>query len=284
VFPPQAQVRHRRRARADHQDLSPYRSPAAGQLPRCATRSTAAPRRSCPEPYPGIRGRQRSEPQTPRSASPRPVRVWASIGSPWKSSGRPDPKRSERLPASPWRAAETTVRWLAPALSLTHAGPSLSILNGEVNYDTTVTNIGQGLNPRSMTVSSAVPNGYQYLRFESARVCRWQQSGLGVAALAGGQLAQGAGDFPGATKQGDVPKLSPAVLFRGGLRTEKCVDTNRFHGPRSMGINGPQAVAVGGMSIPDHGQQSRRRSARQRGAQRHLLRRLGACAGCTRLT
>jgi len=139
---------------------------------------------------------------------------------------------------------ETTVEWLAPALSLTHAGPSLSILNGEVNYDTTVTNIGK-VESRSMTVSSAVPNGYQYLRSNPPAFVDGNNLVWALPLLPAGQSHKVQATFR-ATKQGTFRSCA-AVLSEEGLKDEKCVDTNVSTASLKVGITGPQAVAVGGI-------------------------------------
>src|SRR5262249_52227438 len=72
---------------------------------------------------------------------------------------------------------ETTVEWQAPPVALSQTAPPFAALGGGVVFTTTINNTGR-IESKSMTVTTQVPDGLQYIRstppaFGDARQLIW---------------------------------------------------------------------------------------------------------------
>jgi uncharacterized repeat protein (TIGR01451 family) len=137
---------------------------------------------------------------------------------------------------------ETSIEWLAPAISLSHTGPPNAAVNSEIVFATAVTSTGK-VESRSMTVTSMIPPGVQYL-------------GSNPPALQeGGRLTWTFGILPPgqshniqtryrATGQGQVQSCVD-VVTEEGLRDQKCATTVISIPALKVSIAGPATGTIG---------------------------------------
>ncbi len=139
---------------------------------------------------------------------------------------------------------DTTVEWLAPAVSLTHTGPALATVGQELTYTITVANSGK-VEARSMTVTNPVPPGLQYVRSEPPAV------------VSGGQLIWTLGRLPPGqahtiqavfrtTAVGTVNNCA-RVVTEENLRDERCAVTVVGQPGLKVSVSAP---ATGVVNVP----------------------------------
>ncbi len=123
----------------------------------------------------------------------------------------------------PIARGETTVEWLAPSVVLSHTGPPAAGLGQEAAFTTAVANTGK-VESRSMTVTSVVPDGFQYLRStppaftDGAKLLTWA-----LGTLPPGQTHTIQTVYR-ALKPGQITSCA-AVQTEEGFKDEKCFTT-----------------------------------------------------------
>ena len=116
------------------------------------------------------------------------------------------------------------------------------MLGSDVTYDTTVTNVGK-VECRSMTVTSGVPDGYQYLRSNPPAFVDGRNLVWAFPTLPAGQSHKVQATFT-TLRQGTFNTCA-SVLSEEGLKDEKCVTTTISTASLKVGVTGPQAAAIG---------------------------------------
>lgn len=117
---------------------------------------------------------------------------------------------------------ETFIDWIAPAIAMTHTGPAVAAFPSEITYTTQIVNTGK-VESRSMTVTSQVPDGLQYVRavppaFQEGSALTWT-----FGTLAPGQAHTLQTTYR-TLRQGQV-ESRVAVVTEEGLRDEKSAVT-----------------------------------------------------------
>ena len=81
---------------------------------------------------------------------------------------------------------ETTIEWLAPAVSLTKTGPAAAAVNQDIPYTITVANTGR-IESRSMTVRDLIPQGLIYVSSQPPAIQEGRQLTWTLGLLPPGQ-------------------------------------------------------------------------------------------------
>jgi uncharacterized repeat protein (TIGR01451 family) len=137
---------------------------------------------------------------------------------------------------------ETTIEWLAPAIALAHTGPPNVAVNQEMQFTTTINNTGR-IESRSMTVTSQIPDGVQFVRAQPPAILEGRQLTWTFGALQAGQ-AHTIQTLYKALRPGPVTSCA-AVVTEEGLKDEKCHTTQVTQPGLKVAITGPQGAAVG---------------------------------------
>jgi uncharacterized repeat protein (TIGR01451 family) len=153
----------------------------------------------------------------------------------------PDPNTPAGSAVSIGRG-ETSIEWLAPAASLSHTGPATANVGSEVTYDTTVNNVGK-VESRSMTITSPVAEGLQYLRSQPPAFVDGRNLVWTLGALPPGQAHKVQATFK-TLQQGQITSCA-SVATEEGLKDQKCTTTNVVSAALKVGISGPQTAMVG---------------------------------------
>jgi len=137
---------------------------------------------------------------------------------------------------------ETTVEWQAPAVALNQTAPPFAALGGEVVFTTTINNTGR-IESKSMTVTTPVPDGLQYIRstppaFGDARQLIWT---LGVLPPGQSHVIQ---TTYKTLKPGPITCCAD-LKTEEGFKDEKCATTQVTTPGLKVTINGPTGGAVG---------------------------------------
>ncbi|HYT88088.1 MAG TPA: hypothetical protein VEL76_05165 [Gemmataceae bacterium] len=137
---------------------------------------------------------------------------------------------------------ETSVEWLAPAITMTHTAPPFAGVNQEVPFTISITNSGK-IETRSMTVMNVVPDGLVYTRSDPPAVVN------------GPQLIWTLGRLPpGATHTINVAyrttRLGPVtsraeVVTEEGLKDTKDAVTQVTQPGLKVSISGPTGGIIG---------------------------------------
>ncbi len=137
---------------------------------------------------------------------------------------------------------ETSVEWLAPAVSLAHTAPPSAVLGSEVPITSTVSNVGK-IESRSLTLTSPIPEGLQYLRSQPPAFVDGRNLTWTFGLLPAGQAHTVQAVFK-ALRPGLVTS-SAVVVTEEGLRDEKQATTTITTAALKVAISGPPAGAVG---------------------------------------
>ncbi len=137
---------------------------------------------------------------------------------------------------------ETTVEWLAPAVSLAHTAPPSAVLGGEVAVTSTITNVGK-VESRSMTLTSSMPEGLQYIRSQPPAFVDGRNLTWTFGQLPAGQAHTVQTVFK-ALRPGQVVS-NAAVVTEEGLRDEKQTTITITTAALKVAITGPPTGAVG---------------------------------------
>ena len=137
---------------------------------------------------------------------------------------------------------ETTIEWLAPNVTLGHAGPSLAVLGQEVVYASTITNSGR-IESKSMTVTSQIPDGLQYARSQPPAFVDGKQLVWTLGTLPPGQANQVQAVFRTA-RPGPVTSCA-ALATEEGQKDEKCVTTQVTTASLRVSLSAPSTGMVG---------------------------------------
>jgi uncharacterized repeat protein (TIGR01451 family) len=139
---------------------------------------------------------------------------------------------------------ETTVEWLAPAITLSHTGPANAPVNSEITFATAVTNVGK-VESRSMTVTSMIPPGVQYLGSTPPALQEGGRLTWTFGILQPGQSHNIQTRYR-AGGQGQVQSCVD-VVTEEGLRDQKCATTIISIPALKVGITGPATGGVGAL-------------------------------------
>jgi uncharacterized repeat protein (TIGR01451 family) len=137
---------------------------------------------------------------------------------------------------------ETSVEWLAPAVTLTHEAPPTAAVGQEIAFTTRVSNTGQ-TESKSMTVTNVMPDGLRYVR------------SVPPAVVEGKQLIWTLGLLPpnqSHTVQAFYQTLAPgtatsvaAVQTEEGLRDEKRATTEITRPQLKVTLDAPTTGVAG---------------------------------------
>lgn len=141
----------------------------------------------------------------------------------------------------PIAKGETTVEWLAPSVALTHTGPPGAALGQEAAFSTTILNNGK-VESRSMTVTSVIPDGLQYLRstppaFTDGKLLTWA-----LGTLPPGQTHSIQAVYR-TLKPGPITSCA-SVQTEEGYKDEKCFTTQVTAPGLKMTITAPPTGTV----------------------------------------
>lgn len=137
---------------------------------------------------------------------------------------------------------ETTIEWLAPAVALTHTGPETAGLGQDMEFTTTINNTGR-VESRSMTVTSQVPDGVQFVRSAPPAIQEGRQLTWTLGVLPPGQTHTVQTVYK-ALRPGPVTSCA-AVVTEEGLRDEKCHTTQVTTPALKVALTAPPSAAVG---------------------------------------
>ncbi len=138
---------------------------------------------------------------------------------------------------------ETAIEWLAPNVTLTHAGPPSAVLGQDVVFATAINNSGR-IESKSMTVTSAIPDGLQYLRAQPpAAVLDGKQLVWTLGTLPPGQTHQIQAVFK-TLRPGPVTSCV-ALATEEGQKDEKCVTTQVTTASLRVTLTAPPTGMVG---------------------------------------
>ena len=137
---------------------------------------------------------------------------------------------------------ETTVEWLAPNVALTHAGPPMVVLGQEVVFTTAINNAGR-IESRSMTVSSQIPEGVQFVRSQPQAFLDGKQLIWTLGTLPPGQAHQIQAVYK-TLRPGPVTSCA-ALATEEGQKDEKCATTQVTTASLRVGLTAPATGMVG---------------------------------------
>ncbi len=139
---------------------------------------------------------------------------------------------------------ETWVEWLAPAIALSHTGPANAPLGSELTYTTAIQNIGK-IESRTMTVTSQVPDGLQYLGSTPPALQEGNQLSWALGTLPPGQTHTLQTRYR-SLKQGPVQSCA-TVVTEEGLRDTKCATTTIAVPALKVSITAPAGAGLGAL-------------------------------------
>jgi uncharacterized repeat protein (TIGR01451 family) len=137
---------------------------------------------------------------------------------------------------------ETTVEWLAPQVALTQTGPASAIVGQEVAYTTAISNSGR-VESRSMTVTTPIPDGVQYVRSQPPAFSDGKQLVWTLGTLQPNQTETLQAFFK-ALRQGEV-SCCAMVVTEEGLRDTKCAKTQVTAPGLKVSLSGPASASIG---------------------------------------
>ncbi|MCI0743456.1 MAG: hypothetical protein L0Y72_30890 [Gemmataceae bacterium] len=137
---------------------------------------------------------------------------------------------------------ETTIEWLAPNVSLNHAGPAIAVLGEDVTYTTSIANNGR-IESRSMTVTSPLPDGLQYVRSQPPAFNDGKQLVWTLGSLPPGQAHQVQAVYR-TLRQGQVTHCAQ-LATEEGQKDEKCVTTQVSTASIRVTVAAPPTGVVG---------------------------------------
>jgi uncharacterized repeat protein (TIGR01451 family) len=140
---------------------------------------------------------------------------------------------------------ETTMEWLAPGAALTLTGPNNAGVGQEVPYTITVNNTGK-VASRSMTVTSLIPDNFEYVRSTPPAVVEGRQLTWTLGTLGPAQAHTVQPVFR-ATRVGPAT-VAASVVTEEGIRDSKQILTQITAPALKINMTGP-ATGVIGMPI-----------------------------------
>jgi uncharacterized repeat protein (TIGR01451 family) len=139
---------------------------------------------------------------------------------------------------------ETTIEWLAPAVSLTQVGPPAVGIGQEAAFTTNVQNTGR-VESKSMTVSSDVPDGLQYLRSQPPAIVNGPHLIWTMGTLPAGQTHSIQTVYR-AVREGTL-RVCATVVTEEGLKDQKCADLQVTKPALKVTLSAPP---TSGVSVP----------------------------------
>jgi uncharacterized repeat protein (TIGR01451 family) len=137
---------------------------------------------------------------------------------------------------------ETSIEWLAPNVTLSHTGPPMVLLGQEVVFATTISNAGR-IESKSMTVTSQIPEGVQYVRSQPPAFSDGKQLVWTLGTLPPGQAHQIQAVFK-TLRPGPVTSCA-ALVTEEGQKDQKCVTTQVTTASLRVSLNAPATGVVG---------------------------------------
>jgi uncharacterized repeat protein (TIGR01451 family) len=137
---------------------------------------------------------------------------------------------------------ETTVEWLAPNINMTQVGPTMVGLGQEATFTTSIQNTGR-VESKSMTVSSDVPDGLQFVSSQPPAIINGKQLIWTLGTLPPGQT-HAVQTVYRALREGTV-RVCANVVTEEGLKDRKCADLQVTKPGLKVTMTAPTTAGVG---------------------------------------
>jgi uncharacterized repeat protein (TIGR01451 family) len=137
---------------------------------------------------------------------------------------------------------ETTIEWLAPNVTLAHTGAPMVMLGQEAVFTTAITNSGR-IESKSMTVTSQLPEGLQYVRSQPPAFMDGKQLIWTLGTLPPGQAHQVQAVYK-TLRPGPVTSCA-ALATEEGQKDEKCATTQVSTASLRVSLSAPPTSMVG---------------------------------------